>query len=167
MNQNETRDFLEHHGILGQRWGVRRYQYEDGKLTPEGKQRYGVDDKGEPKNKDLYDSDRRNAYEMDAKAVQNIRDAMSGIANNLETGNGRRVTGKYPDMSDAELQARVRRLQLERAYSDMTGDTKYYKSRSEKGREFLQTAGAALGILMTVLTIKGMIAKDNGGKKGK
>lgn len=32
--------YLAHHGIKGQRWGVRRYQNEDGTLTPEGKQRY-------------------------------------------------------------------------------------------------------------------------------
>lgn len=31
---------LYHHGIKGQRWGVRRYQNEDGTLTPEGKKRY-------------------------------------------------------------------------------------------------------------------------------
>lgn len=28
--------YLEHHGILGQRWGVRRYQNPDGSLTEEG-----------------------------------------------------------------------------------------------------------------------------------
>lgn len=32
--------YLQHHGILGQKWGVRRYQNEDGTLTPAGKQRY-------------------------------------------------------------------------------------------------------------------------------
>ena len=31
---------LEHHGILGQKWGVRRYQNPDGTLTEEGKKRY-------------------------------------------------------------------------------------------------------------------------------
>lgn len=32
---------LEHHGIPGQKWGVRRYQNEDGSLTSAGKRRYG------------------------------------------------------------------------------------------------------------------------------
>ena len=34
---------LAHHGILGQKWGVRRFQNEDGSLTPAGKKRYHVD----------------------------------------------------------------------------------------------------------------------------
>ena len=33
------RDILEHHGILGQKWGVRRYRNEDGSLTAAGKKR--------------------------------------------------------------------------------------------------------------------------------
>lgn len=32
---------LYHHGIKGQRWGVRRYQNPDGSLTDEGRRRYG------------------------------------------------------------------------------------------------------------------------------
>lgn len=31
---------LVHHGVKGQKWGVRRYQYADGSLTPAGKKRY-------------------------------------------------------------------------------------------------------------------------------
>ena len=34
-------EYLEHHGILGMKWGVRRYQNKDGSLTPEGRARYG------------------------------------------------------------------------------------------------------------------------------
>ena len=34
-------DELYHHGIKGQKWGVRNYQNPDGSLTPEGRLRYG------------------------------------------------------------------------------------------------------------------------------
>lgn len=33
---------LYHHGIKGQKWGVRHYQYADGTYTPAGRKRYGV-----------------------------------------------------------------------------------------------------------------------------
>ena len=33
--------YLMHHGVKGQKWGRRRYQYEDGSLTPEGRSRLG------------------------------------------------------------------------------------------------------------------------------
>ena len=40
-NENE----LQHHGIRGQKWGVRRFQNADGTLTPRGKVRYdGADE---------------------------------------------------------------------------------------------------------------------------
>lgn len=34
-----TDEFLEHHSIKGQKWGVRRYQNLDGTLTPAGRKR--------------------------------------------------------------------------------------------------------------------------------
>jgi len=36
----EYNNYLAHHGIKGQKWGVRRYQNEDGTLTNEGQSRY-------------------------------------------------------------------------------------------------------------------------------
>ena len=38
MNNREN-DELYHHGVKGQKWGVRRYQKKDGSLTPVGKER--------------------------------------------------------------------------------------------------------------------------------
>ena len=35
--------YLAHHGIKGQKWGVRRYQNEDGSYTKAGRKRYGMD----------------------------------------------------------------------------------------------------------------------------
>ena len=34
--------YISHHGIKGQKWGIRRYQNPDGTLTELGKKRYGT-----------------------------------------------------------------------------------------------------------------------------
>lgn len=43
-SNNDWRDYTElyHHGIKGQKWGVRRYQNSDGSLTAEGREHYGI-----------------------------------------------------------------------------------------------------------------------------
>ena len=58
---SQREDSLSHHGIKGQKWGVRRFQYENGSYTPEGRERYraggsgrsngskGSSEKGNPK----------------------------------------------------------------------------------------------------------------------
>lgn len=43
---------LYHHGVLGQKWGQRRWQNEDGSLTPAGREHYGVDERKAKTNTD-------------------------------------------------------------------------------------------------------------------
>lgn len=45
---DELGTYFAHYGVKGQKWGNRRYQNEDGSLTEEGTERYGVDDTYSP-----------------------------------------------------------------------------------------------------------------------
>ena len=47
-----TDDYLEHHGILGQKWGIRRYQNADGSLTEAGKKRQRIKEEDKHDTKD-------------------------------------------------------------------------------------------------------------------
>jgi len=46
--------YIKHHGIKGQRWGIRRFQNEDGSLTSQGKKRYNVNADGTTSLKESY-----------------------------------------------------------------------------------------------------------------
>ena len=50
-------DTLYHHGIKGQKWGLRRYQNEDGSLTSEGRRHYGYGEVKAAYKKRLSDAD--------------------------------------------------------------------------------------------------------------
>lgn len=60
---------LYHHGILGMKWGVRRYQNKDGTLTPAGKRRQRTmsDDAKEVKQ-----IKKKKLYEMSNKEIAKV-----------------------------------------------------------------------------------------------
>ena len=62
MNNNE----LYHHGIIGMKWGVRRYQNKDGTLTNAGKKRY---------NQDNWSEDAKAASQLKKKRVNQMSNA--------------------------------------------------------------------------------------------
>lgn len=65
---------LYHHGIKGQKWGIRQYQYEDGTLTPAGRERYG-------KNARLVENKGKQA-----KAIANTYKKVSNIISGVSSG---------------------------------------------------------------------------------
>lgn len=54
--------YLMHHGIKGMKWGVRRYQNEDGTLTEAGKARYRVFEGDDRKFEKTYSRNMVNYY---------------------------------------------------------------------------------------------------------
>lgn len=64
--------YLEHHGIKGQKWGVRRFQNEDGSLTAAGKKHQARNDYRTARNK-IYDKFDKLYAEDDIKNYASAR----------------------------------------------------------------------------------------------
>lgn len=120
-NQNE----LYHHGIKGQRWGVRRYQNPDGTLTARGRRRMEKLDRQYEKA-----FGRKPSYE-NASEDDEIYDTRIDPKN------------KPGKMSDDELGDAIARLKLEKAYKDLLTEVYPQPKREKKksiGKRFVDDA---------------------------
>lgn len=155
-----NKTYLVHHGIKGQRWGVRRFQKPDGTLTSLGKRRYG-----DPKehgntiaNKEGKKSLENDYKRADAEAAKAVLDGTSNtlkttgdIVDNIGKSKSKSVNkADYSKMSDQELRDRINRMNMEKKYGELSGDTKLVRSGQDWTREILQTTGAVVGIGATI-----------------
>lgn len=116
---------IYHSGIKGMRWGIRRYQNEDGTLTEEGKKRYNRDIAGmSEKNKKKYVTDPEKWVTEDIKNTKDVLDNTSAIGRKIKESNDAAMRSApkakmdLSKMSDKELRDAVNRYNLEKQYID-------------------------------------------------
>lgn len=130
---------LQHHGIKGQKWGVRRFQNADGSLTAEGKKRYSV-------------SDYQQAIDKTKTAGKIVNEAKT-LNNTVKKLNDpaaeRRIRKSAAEMSDIELQKRVQRLNMEDNYTRMM----LHRENLERGRTFVDKA-----LDVSAIAVQGTVA---------
>lgn len=108
---------LYHHGIKGQKWGVRRYQNLDRSLTPAGKERYGRGTGEKIKS----------AVKTVGREVANAGKAVGRGVSTASKAVGSKISESYKKkhpnrMSDAELKAYISRLQMEKQVKQLQAE---------------------------------------------
>lgn len=146
---SDPTEAIEHSGILGQKWGIRRFQYKDGSYTPEGRERYGI---GQPREWDGTDEDKERI---------------------LKSGSAAEVMSLQGKVSNQELQQATTRLQLENNIRNMAdNEAKRQQEAKPKKRDiasimsktadFLQSA---INLYQKVDTIRSYVKKAEDKKK--
>lgn len=148
---------LTHWGILGMKWGVRRYQNKDGSLTAAGKKRYDRDtrDLSETKKK-RYKEDPDKWVEEDMNSAKRLADESANLTRTLGNATGKKSPRKRMDlenMTDQELRNKINRELLERQYSDIFSPPTKVEKGKAAASNILSGATTALAISSSALEI--------------
>lgn len=108
MEQNTNTGELKHWGIKGMKWGIRRYQYKDGSLTPAGKKRAA-------KMKEEYTA--LTGKRLIRKPTPKTDETKN--QNGVEAVKKKRIR----DMSDEEIKNQINRLENEKRLAGLQDDT--------------------------------------------
>lgn len=147
-------NMLNHSGIKGMRWGIRRWQNKDGSLTPEGKKRYADDAEHDEPHEDHNKARSKSATSMSDKELQDAilrlqREKMYGDLTKPKVSKGREFADKaISKIGDKTLEVAVNKLGekvLNKAFEgafDFAGQKAMAGiGMSAKGREFLRKFG--------------------------
>ena len=133
--------YLKHHGILGQKWGVRRFQNPDGTLTNEGKRRY------------KYYGNSTKISKSTQEAINNAKNLVTSV-DRIESRNKSKKDFSY--LSDDEMRSLINRLNMEKQLSNLTEETKNGK---ELTMDILTIVGSIAAIGASGVTIYSELKK--------